>query len=453
MTLRVTRQFGEVLGTGGGNARVARQYLEVLGASSGVFTESLTSNMSMTSDAHVPERTESVSSNMSLTQNVVGRINLHEYLTSAMSFTQGLSRTQEASLTSEMTLADESGEYLGVGESALLYSTMNMTQEVVTSGLLQIVESSMSLQQTVNVQAPIYQYMASPMHMLSELGIPISERNLDVETEITMISNAGRNFNVDVTTTVSMLQDMYRLSTPYSTLNIVQTVDYGKTKGLEVSEMDLEQSVLLNGTWTRAVTQTLGIGHALTYYVPDPCGTKAYTPYIGENTTGDNPTPPDTSLPFAPGLPDGERFQLLYPGLGEATDTVELRAPNLDNKERLSFTRINRETRGGRLIVFADPTWPQVNTLALSFSGLSKAEIDSLQTFMVAHLGEEIGLIDWEGHQWIGVITSPTERGVQDGKGCDGRWTIGLEFEGVLLEEAPSGSHMALTSSVVAVLN
>jgi hypothetical protein len=103
--------------------------------------------------------------------------------------------------------------------------------------------------------------------------------------------------------------------------------------------------------------------------------------------------------------------------------------------------------------VFADPTWPQVNTLVLSFSGLSKAEIDSLQTFMVAHLGEEVGLIDWEGRQWAGIITTPTERAVQDGKGCDGRWTIGLEFEGVMLEEAPSGSHMTLASAVVAVLS
>lgn len=415
MTLRVTRQFGEALGTDGGALRVARQYVEVLGSVAPVIYASASNELSMSQDIHLPWRYVSVSTTLAL--------------------------------------ADESGEYLGAGESAILNSVLNMSQELVTSGLLQDVSSVMSLQQAIVSQSPIYQFMSSPMHILSDVGQPAQIRNLSLESEMLLTDWAGRGYDVDVVTTMSMVQDMYRLQTPFSTMNLVQTVDYGKTKGLEVSNMDLDQTVLLNGDWTRPVTQTLGIGHALTYYVSDPCSTKSYTPYIGENTISGSPTPPDASLPFAPGLPDGERFQLLYPGLGEATDTVELRAPNLDNKERLSFTRINRETRGGRLIVFADPTWPQVNTLVLSFSGLSKAEIDSLQTFMAAHLGEEIGLIDWEGHQWVGVITSPTERAVQDGKGCDGRWTIGLEFEGVMLEEAPSGSYMNLISSVVAVLN
>jgi hypothetical protein len=396
MALRVTRQLGEVLGTGGGVVRVIRQYTEVLSASYTIFNESVSSTLS---------------------------------------------------------LGSESGEFLGIGESALVGNTLNMTSEVVTSGLLQSIGSVMNLQQTMVVQKPIYQFMVSPMRILSAVSRAGSERNLSLASEMLVTGQAGRGYDVDVATTLAVVQDMYRLQTPSSTMNLTQTVDYGKTKGLEVSDMALEQTVLLNADWVRPITQTLGIGHTLTYYLPSPCGTKAYTPYIGENTIIGAPAPPDASLPFAPGLPVDERFQLLYPGLGEATDTVELRAPNLDNRERLSFTRINRETRGGRLIVFADPTWPQVNTLVLSFSGLSKAEVDSLQTFMVAHLGEEVGLIDWEGHHWVGVITSPTERAVQDGKGCDGRWTIGLEFEGVMLEEAPSGSHMSLASSVIAVLN
>lgn len=414
MTLRVTRQFGEVLGTDGGAVRVARQYAEVLGSVAPIIYASASNELSMSQDIHVPWK--------------------------------------YASLTSTMTLADEQGNFLGVGESFPANTVLNMTHELVTSGLLQDVSSVMSLVQSGSGEGPVYLYLLSAMHINSEVGTPAFERHFEFETEILMTGLAGRGYDIEVSTTMSVAQDMYRHHTPFSAINLVQTVDYGKTKGLEISELDLDHDVLLNAIWSRATTQTLGIGHALTYYVSDPCGVKAYTPYIGENTTDDSPDPPDDALPFAPGLPEDERFQLLYPGLGEATDTVELRAPNLDNRERLAFTRINRETRGGRLTVFADPTWPQINTLVLSFSGLEKAEIDALQTFMVAHLGEEVGLIDWEGRQWVGVITSPTERGVQDGKGCDGRWTIGLEFEGVLLDEAPSGSHMSLSSSVIVVL-
>ena len=44
------------------------------------------------------------------------------------------------------------------------------------------------------------------------------------------------------------------------------------------------------------------------------------------------------------------------------TFSVSLRAPNLGNKDRLSFNRVLRETRGGTLVVFADPIWPKVQT-------------------------------------------------------------------------------------------
>ena len=79
------------------------------------------------------------------------------------------------------------------------------------------------------------------------------------------------------------------------------------------------------------------------------------------------------------------------------TDSVTLRAPNLGNKDRLSFNRIVRETRGGTLIVFADPIWPKLETLVLSFSGLSSTQSQQLLAFLETHLGEEIGLLDWEG--------------------------------------------------------
>ena len=89
-------------------------------------------------------------------------------------------------------------------------------------------------------------------------------------------------------------------------------------------------------------------------------------------------------------------FQLLYPAVGPATDSVTLRAPNLGNKDRLSFNRVLRETRGGTLVVYADPIWPKIQTLVLSFSGLSGDEAQALIAFFNDHLGLEIGLLDWE---------------------------------------------------------
>ena len=89
------------------------------------------------------------------------------------------------------------------------------------------------------------------------------------------------------------------------------------------------------------------------------------------------------------------------------TDEVILRKPNFGNRDRLSFSRVNHESRGGTLIIFADPTWPKIETLVFSLSGLKKTKADEFQTFMKTHLGVEIRLVDQEDRLWQGVITEP----------------------------------------------
>jgi hypothetical protein len=123
-------------------------------------------------------------------------------------------------------------------------------------------------------------------------------------------------------------------------------------------------------------------------------------------------------------------FQLFYPVDGAVTDSVTLRAPNLGNKDRLSFNRILRETRGGTLIVFADPIWPKIQTLVLTFSGLRSVQAQQLLAFLDRHLGEEVGLLDWEGRAWKGVVTTPTDPVVQDGRDS---FSASMEFEGELV--------------------
>jgi hypothetical protein len=88
------------------------------------------------------------------------------------------------------------------------------------------------------------------------------------------------------------------------------------------------------------------------------------------------------------------------------------------------------ETRGGTLIVFADPMWPKIQTLVFTFSGLSNDQTQQLLAFLDAHLGEEVGVYDWEHRYWKGVITTPSEPVVQDGRDS---FSASLEFEGELV--------------------
>ena len=152
-----------------------------------------------------------------------------------------------------------------------------------------------------------------------------------------------------------------------------------------------------------------------------------YHPFVGEGAAG-NPTPPPVLL-TGPLSSIEAPFQLIYPAEGEVTDSVTLRAPELGNKDRLSFNRVIRETRGGTLIVFADPIWPKIQTLALSFTGLRRSEAQDLLDFFDAYLGLEIGMIDWEQRYWVGVITTPEEPIIED---VFNSYSVKFEFEGEL---------------------
>ena len=153
-----------------------------------------------------------------------------------------------------------------------------------------------------------------------------------------------------------------------------------------------------------------------------------YDPSIGANSDPDAPEPPPTAIQ-GPMAGIQVPFQLVYPSTGTVTDSVSLRAPDSGNKDRLSFNRVLRETRGGTLIVFADPIWPKVQTLVLSFSGLYRVEAQALLKFLEDHVGQEIGLVDWEHRYWRGVIITPDEPIVEDR--FDG-FSASFEFQGEL---------------------
>jgi len=152
-----------------------------------------------------------------------------------------------------------------------------------------------------------------------------------------------------------------------------------------------------------------------------------YHPFIG-TASSSAPAPPPAALIYSPvaGVAAGT---LVYPAAPPYSDWLTLRSPDLGNKDRLQFNRISRETRGGTLIVFADPMWPKVQVQVLTFSGLKEGEARGLLDFMTTHLGLEIGYVDWEQRYWTGVITNTTEPMTQDGRGM---YTASFEFEGEL---------------------
>ena len=81
------------------------------------------------------------------------------------------------------------------------------------------------------------------------------------------------------------------------------------------------------------------------------------------------------------------------------------------------------------MIVYADPIWPKIQTLALTFTGLHSNEAQDFLDFFDDYLGLEVGMIDWEQRYWRGVIVTPENPVVED---TFDSFTASFDFEGEL---------------------
>jgi hypothetical protein len=178
----------------------------------------------------------------------------------------------------------------------------------------------------------------------------------------------------------------------------------------------------------RAVSSSIDIRQAAAYSLIKDTTECDYTPFLGSGSG--TTTQPPADLPAAATPIPGVRFRLRYPAFdaGDAVEVLDLRAPDFGNRERVEVTRIQRDSQGGTLVVFADPQWPKIHTLQMQFSALKTAQARSLLTFLERWVGREIGIYDYEGRAWKGVVTNPNEVVVQNGRES---YSATLEIEAV----------------------
>jgi hypothetical protein len=240
---------------------------------------------------------------------------------------------------------------------------------------------------------------------------------------------------VDATDALSLLDGAFasKVAGVQDSLTLSDAAEVVASK-LLIDELELSDAASFNiNRNSLSANDTLELGESVLWYNRLEDNLWVYHPFVGEGP-GTNPEPPDEDLEGPiPGITDP--FKLVYPTIGPFTDTLVLRAPNFGNRDRLQMNRISRETRGGTLVVYADPIWPKIQTLVMSFSGLTWAQANGLHTFIDNHLGLEVGMLDYEHRFWRGIVTKFDDPIVQDGKGC--KYTVNFEFEGELAAYSP----------------
>jgi hypothetical protein len=182
---------------------------------------------------------------------------------------------------------------------------------------------------------------------------------------------------------------------------------------------------------SRDFTQSV-ISQHVSYTISDTkCREREYAPETGSVTrrSGGEPANLPLGLPPAPTFSTGT-LTLTHP-YETPTLTLTLKSPEYGDTDSVSFQRIDRQTMGGDRKLFSDPAWGNWETLELRVERIDcEATIDEIITFLNTSLGEEIGLLDWDGQQWRGKILTPDSDITKQVSG----WNVTIRFEGVVTE-------------------
>lgn len=247
---------------------------------------------------------------------------------------------------------------------------------------------------------------------------------IEVTDSLGLSDRANRTQPISVTSNYSLSQSSFRLYTFSHGLSFSQTTAFGK--GHFISQFfNLAHSVQGAGSYSRSVLHSNFIADAVTAFNVTPCVTKT------------NNNPPVDTKPTQ--LGKGLALQSL------TGEQINIRSPELDDKQRTSFDRINRETLGGELNVYRDPSWPMIESLLFTVISIKTEVIEPLRQFIYNNLGKPIKLTDWVGDTWVGIITNPGEVAVEDR--ING-WTLAFEFEGVKSEPVLPDNYIAFGQTV-----
>jgi hypothetical protein len=189
------------------------------------------------------------------------------------------------------------------------------------------------------------------------------------------------------------------------------------------NDFDLEDLIDSSATeFERDFTQSCVKQH-VSYRITGPqCQDKQYSPAIGESGDTSYPEVPSTPPTLGSGV-----LTLTYPRITPTT-TLVLKNPEFGNADTLSFTKIDRTTRGGERKIYSDTKWASSQAFQLQVRNVCDPNIDEILAFLNASLGKEIGLLDWEGRTWKGIIVAPeTEVSPQVGG-----FEVSIIFEGEL---------------------
>jgi hypothetical protein len=320
---------------------------------------------------------------------------------------------------------------------------------------------SLNLSETVGLIAPYNLSVITLMNWFyNEQGFPYRYLGDSFAEYITreLIGTRYKNDGLTITETIGVVLEKATADSETVTDSIVFTEEFSIVENspdtlvfVETIIIDqcvsISDSIIFIDTVTKSLnfaqtsTESLGLVDEFTYTLINSLTTKIYSPFIGDTTDSTAPSPPpleeETYTYY-------NNVQIFYPIETMAT-LIELHGPDLGDIDRVGHSRINVETRGGTLIVYADPIWPRSRSLVLNFNGINDTQGSALLDLFNSSLGVEIGIRDWYGRVWSGIVTNPDTALIQN-HNCD--FSIQLEADCVRLFSNSPDDDLAFSETI-----
>jgi len=257
---------------------------------------------------------------------------------------------------------------------------------------------------------------------------------------------------IDALTLTETIRPSTQINEQYASFELSETIDTSESvlanPETRVDELILEEVISYNRNATRLITESLVLVDYLFGYIEldgniiirffdwNHFSWDDWDTFDWDDWNSDDEYTVKREHIYAPILSEGSRFIRTYYGLtstGEITLSygplsVTLRAPTFNNTQSLNQTRIQRESINGKMKIYRDPIWPQIETFSWSFEGLTEEQKDEFLDFIYSTLGLEVNILDYEGRDWIGVISNPQVETSEELRECG--YKVNLEFEG-----------------------
>lgn len=289
---------------------------------------------------------------------------------------------------------------------------LNLTQEAKAFGF-EGVESTLNLTSEATRQILNTKVVPQALNLVSDAQYRYGVRNLAVESVLSLTGIVNRIWEMNVTSFLTLGNSGERVFTPTSELNLTSTAEFGFGFSAE-SDLDLTSLVELNKVLGQNIVDDNVVTQSCTYFIEKPCNRYTYNRFHGEGGT----------------VPDAKRLNYVNTFYLQSIDDgtiIELRNPEMDDRQRYAFNRVNRNFFDGSPDVYSGDGWATEQSQVYTIVANKREKLEPLYAFLQDNIGREIIIKDWKGVTWVVIVTNPGDLYAED---SEDYWTLNFDVQG-----------------------